>query len=267
MKRICARCLVTIWLSFPLTAWSVEAVANFEMRHFNYEEFDENGHQLDQEQGWIPGLQGEIKQGFGDWRTSGYFSYFDGNVDYASQTQAGQPFKTHTDEKRLRTGLTLERTIHTAILPEFSLFNGLSYSRWERDIKGRGGVNGLLETYKWWEVALGLTMPIESGLNRESRFEFSLFYTVDPGLEVELPGFEDPTLDLGERFGLRFRAKHTWWTPSGFGYTLGVFVEGWSFGRSDDEPLFQNGVLVGTVHEPRSETRDWGLLLSVSQRF
>jgi hypothetical protein len=175
--------------------------------------------------------------------------------------------QTRTEEKLLRSGFAIKRKISAALLPAFDIVSGLSYCRWERDIKGKDGVNGLYENYQWWEAQFGLMMPIESGLNREWRFEISLLYTINPSLKVDIPGYDDPTLDLGERFGLRFRAKHTWWTPSGLGYTLGVFVEGWSFGRSEDEPLFQNGVVVGTVHEPRSESRDWGLILSVSQRF
>ncbi len=267
MKHIGARCLVAAYLMFPVTAWSMEAAANFEMLHFSYEEFKEDGDQLNKEDGWIPGLKGEIKHAFGYWRASGLFSYFAGNANYDGQTQGGEPFETDTDEKLLRAGLRLERNIHTNIFPEFAIYSGFSYCRWQRDIKGSDGVNGLFETYKWWETALGLVIPIESAPNREWHFEISFFYTVDPSLEVELPGFEDPTLDLGERFGLRFRAQHTWWTRTGIGYTLGVFAEGWNFGRSEDEPLLQNGVVVGTVHEPRSESRHWGFTLSVSQRF
>jgi len=51
------------------------------------------------------------------------------------------------------------------------------------------------------------------------------------------------------------------------GLTVEPFVESFALGRSATAPLTSNGAAVGTVNEPRSDTRNYGLVISVSQRF
>lgn len=258
---------VLFLLVVPPTAVALEFELGLGAQDFGYKEFDDESRLLDREDGFIPGLRVELRQAFNDWTVGGLLSYFGGKVDYDGHTQSGTPFKTRTDEDFLRIGVRFDRTFRAELLREFNLYNAWSYRRWDRDIQGRDNVRGLFEVYDWWEAALGVLWPYRPTARREWRLDAALVYTIAPSLEVQLAGFDDTVLDLGERIGFRFQAQHTWWRDHRTGYTLGGFVEAWDFGRSRTEPLTQNGVPVGTAFEPRSESRHWGARLSITQRF
>jgi hypothetical protein len=57
------------------------------------------------------------------------------------------------------------------------------------------------------------------------------------------------------RLGLAWQRR----IDSRYQLSLEVYHNAWELGRSDDETLRQGGVPVGTVHEPRSETRHSGV--------
>jgi hypothetical protein len=50
-------------------------------------------------------------------------------------------------------------------------------------------------------------------------------------------------------------------------FTVEPFVESFDLGRSATAPLTDNGTPVGTVSEPRSETRNYGLAINIGYRF
>jgi hypothetical protein len=91
---------------------------------------------------------------------------------------------------------------------------------------------------------------------------------VNPSITVDSHGLHDKVrLDLGERWGWRLALpwRHSMSRTSGL--TVEPFVEGFEIGRSVTVPVTKNGTPAGTVFEPRSDTRNYGLAISVSSRF
>ena len=267
INRCCAGSLTAALLLLSSTALGIELELSTGLQHFGYQEFDDGGDSINQENGWIPGLQVGFSEALRLLTLSGSVSYFAGRVDYEGETQRAQPFSSDTDQKYIRASIGVARRVSTAGMPGFDVFADLGIRVWDRNIRGDDRVSGLLEEYQWWEAALGVGMPFKTSLRREWRLESALLYILDPRLTVVLPEFDDPTLELGEGLGLRIQAQHRWWTESGIGFRLTAFAEGWNFGRSNDQPLVRNGVTQGMVHEPRSESRHWGISFSVSRRY
>jgi hypothetical protein len=239
------------------------------LQHFNYREFDAQGSELNSEQGLLPGIDFGLTHEVGNWKFAGLFNLYKGQVDYDGQTQAGNPLQTTTDETLWRLGGDVGRRFTAPIVDVLFLYGSLAYRLWERDINGKENVTGLYEKYHWWEAAVGTRVPFAQSKNRLWQLDAALLYIINPTLEVELPGFDDPTLRLGERVGARVSLSHIWQRPSSnMEIRLKLFAQAWDFGRSEDEPLTMNGLrTAATVSEPRSESRHWGVSLALAYQL
>jgi hypothetical protein len=239
------------------------------LQHFNYQEFDLQGTNLNSEEGLLPGIDLGLSHENGDWMFAGLFTCYNGQVSYDGQTQSGKPIQTKTDETLWYLGGDVGRRFTTPIVDVLVLYGSLAYRLWERDIKGIKNVTGLFEKYHWWEVAAGTRIPFAQRKNGFWQLDSALLYIINPTLEVELPGFDDPTLRLGEKIGMRVSLSHTWSTPSSdMEISLKLFAQAWNFGRSKEEPLTMNGLgTAAMVSEPRSESRHWGITLAIAYQL
>ena len=91
---------------------------------------------------------------------------------------------------------------------------------------------------------------------------------LDPEIEVDFNGgLDDTHLDLGSEPGLRLSLAWQHTMSSGWRLDIVPFYDAWDIGRSQTRPLKQNGVVVGNVFEPRSETRDYGIQARLGVSF
>jgi len=79
--------------------------------------------------------------------------------------------------------------------------------------------------------------------------------------------FDDLGLDLGEETGFKADLAIHWRLARATELWLATWYEYWALGRSADRVLTRDGRVVGTVFEPRSETRNAGLSLGAVWRF
>lgn len=238
---------------------------------FNYKEFDDDGSLLDREDGTLPGLIFGLERPRGPWVLGGRFSYYAGSVDYDGQTNTGTPITTRTDEKISE----IEGRAEYWLRPEdrWAVYGGLGYRYWARDIRptrtaGGQPVSGLFEVYDWWLVFFGTKVELYNKNASRWSLDLRVLRILAPELRVDATSqFDQARLDLGERYGMRLSLPWQYKLDKATHLTIEPYAEGWELGRSPTVPLTRNGVVIGTIFEPRSETRNYGINLGFSRRF
>jgi hypothetical protein len=239
---------------------------------FSYEELADDGASLDREDGFIPGVVLGASWRSGAWEVTGELGYSRRDVDYAGKTNAGVPIATQAAEEMRNGALRVRRWLELggrAVAP----YGGLAHHRWDRSIRptrtaSGTPVSGLFEKYAWWTAELGVELPVVSGKRLRGGMDARLVRTLHSTVEVEFPtGLDDASLRLGDRTGYRLGTPWSWALTASTELRLDVYYEAWGFGRSRDEDLTRGGARVGTVHEPRSETRKVGLTVGCRRQF
>ncbi|MEJ2593231.1 MAG: hypothetical protein P8178_17910 [Candidatus Thiodiazotropha sp.] len=230
---------------------------------FDYEEYDDRDNSLDRERGLLPGLSIGATLERERWLVEGSLRYCAGEVDYTSAA-----VDSKTDEAILDLQLTGGVRLYREASQGLSLLAGAGYRRWSREIHSTATVDGLGETYRWSYGLIGLRG--DQALDDHTRLvaDLSLTRSFNPRLDVDfIRYFDDTRLDLGAKNG--FRASLDLQRELGAGRTLWVkpWYEYWQLGRSSDATLTINGIPTGTLFEPDSETRDWGIDIGLSWRF
>jgi len=233
--------------------------------HFDYTEFSTTDTTLNTETGWLPGLEADLSYAISpDWSVAINTSYYQGTVDYDGQTQQGVPHTTDTDTNLFRLGARLDRLIYKDI----RLFVGAQSHQWKRDIKDKNNISGIDETYEWYEYSLGLNTDFVITKKDRINLEASYLLVRNATVFVDLSRVDlgTTTLDLGDGTGGRLNLSWLHQYRSDFNLGLGLFFEGWQFGRSNTRQL-ENGTSIIFVTEPRSETRNTGLKFNIEYMF
>ncbi|MCU7812157.1 MAG: hypothetical protein KZQ77_13100 [Candidatus Thiodiazotropha sp. (ex Notomyrtea botanica)] len=230
---------------------------------FEYEEFDDRGPSLDWEDGLLPGLDAGAAIVREQWRFDASLLWLSGVVDYGSPAEDS---KTDTDILNLE--LTAGYGFYTTERQNLSLIAGAGYRKWWRNIRSTPTANGLDEIYDWGYGLLGLRGKHRLDQQTHLTGEFYLTRVVNPGLNVRfISHFDNAELDLGEETGFRIRLTLDRQLSRSTSFWVSPWYEYWELGRSNDAPLFSNGIQVGTLFEPQSETRNFGVNLGLSWRF
>ncbi len=243
------------------------------MLNFHYKEFDDNGQVPDKEDGAIPGVIVGISQHDGNWVYAGTASYHAGDVSYDGQavnlsTYAVSPITTRTDEKIFDVAAYAERWYRSkANQDRFAWYAGLGHRYWNRDIRptrtaAGDPVSGTTEIYEWWYLSLGGKRVLIDTGKVQWLLDARLTRTIHPTITVE----DNAALDLGERFGGRIALPWRYRLQKTGAIIIEPYMEGWAFGRSPTAPLIVNGILT-TGYEPRSETRNVGILFKLSTNY
>ena len=229
--------------------------------YFNYDEFDDNKVTLDTEIGFIPGFSFNIQDNHNSF--GGHI--FTGEVEYDGQTQAGVPVITDTDESLyyfyFRHDFLTDNTSH-------NFFVGLNYQLWERFIQSTAGVSSLYEEYRWWHLEAGFKLEKTLGNNSKYKFELAGTRTINGRILVDLEpfGFASPTLQLGDKPGLRSLLALELKADSYSIMSIGVEYKYWGFGKSNTETL-SNGIDTISVHEPESVSNLLRFFVQFTQGF
>lgn len=243
----------------------------FALMDFRYKEYEDGGRLLDGEDGFIPGLLLGVSESDGDWVYKGKFLYHAGNVLYQGQTNTGIPIATRTDEKIIDATFLAERWHRDGDdQKRYAWYGGLGYRHWFRDIRSTstsGGmpVSGLTEIYQWWYGLVGAKRVLSEAGKSQWQVDLRLTRTVRPTIHIELPNYDNATLDLGARYGTRLSLPWRYELEKASVFFVEPYMESWSIGRSPTTPLSSNGVPVTTIYEPRSEGRNTGIILGISR--
>ena len=233
--------------------------------HFDYTEFSTTDQVLNNETGWLPGLEANLTHAItSNWSVGINSSYYQGTVDYDGQTQQGVPHTTDSGATLFRLGARLDRLIYKDI----RLFVGAQKHQWERDIKDKNNISGIDETYEWLEYSLGLNTYFVITKKDKINLEASYLLIRNATVFVDLSRVDlgTTTLDLGDGTGARLNLSWLHQYKNDFNLGLGLFFEGWEFGRSNTRQL-ENSSSIIFVTEPRSETRNIGLKFNFEYMF
>ena len=233
--------------------------------YFDYTEFSTTDQVLNTETGWLPGLEAGLSYVITpNWSASINTSYYQGTVDYDGQTQQGVPHTTDSDATLFRFGARLDRLIYKDI----HLFIAAQSHQWERDIQDKNNISGIDETYEWHEYSLGLSANFIITNKDTINLEASYLLVRNATIFVDLSrvNLGTTTLDQGDGTGARLNLNWRHHYENDFKLGLGLFFEGWGFGRSNTRQL-ENSSAIIFVTEPRSETRNTGLKLNIEYMF
>lgn len=222
---------------------------------FQYKEYSGQNELLDREDGLMPGLRigGDFQRR--SLLLSIDFTYHAGTVNYDGQTQTGAPHKTLTRE----TISEITASIGKRFGERGLLYLGGGYRQWDRDIQPNGKVFGLFERYTWPYAMLGGELRIWHTNRHRIGLNGRVTYPLNPEMTLRLNGYGDIHLRLGMHPGFRLTAPWLIQLPSRHQLQIAPYYEYWQMGRSP-------GVIVGKYifHEPRSETGNMGITVSIS---
>lgn len=230
---------------------------------FDYEEFDDQDDSLDHEEGLMPGVNAGASIEDDRWFGEASLLWSSGRVDYHSAA-----VDSETDNQILNLEALGGTPLFASGRNRASLVAGAGYRNWSRDIHSTPTANGVDETYRWYYWLLGLRGEHEFNGRTRIVSDLQLTRTVNPEIDVQFKAnYDDVSLDLGEETG--FKASITLLRKMAGGTSLWLmpWYERWELGRSKDADLYQNGVPVGAVWEPRSETHNYGVNFGVRWQF
>ena len=237
------------------------------LMHFQFEEFDRQDRRLVKEAGWLPGLEGSLGVRQQAVSLAVDVGYYAGDVDYDGQTSSGVPIDSSTDQRIFEASINAACELPLGLPPRVSVYAGGGYRHWDRDIASVGAVSGLDETYQWWRAETGVKLQLARGASAWE-LEAGLTRTLNPQVEVDFgAAFDAVTLDLGERWGWRTAASWSHRVSPQLAAGLKVFYASWDLGQSSVETLTSNGVTAGSVFQPRSESRNYGVILSLHRAW
>ena len=233
--------------------------------YFDYAEFNTIDKQLNNETGWLPGVSASVGYSVdSSWSLGIFTAYYDGTVDYDGQTQTGSPHETDTGTRFIRVGLRIGRVL----TPELGVFILGQSHEWQRNIYDNNNVSGVSETYEWMEYAAGIAYYKNLNSRNTITTEASLILVRNADIYVDLSRIDYGTtdLDIGDGTGGRLNIEWNRQHDESSRYGVGVFLEGWDFGRSNTRPT-SGGSSSLIVTEPRSETRNIGLKFNIKYMF
>ncbi|MGD8484474.1 MAG: outer membrane beta-barrel protein [Thioalkalispiraceae bacterium] len=255
-------------VAFPVQAQLLasELYLGVSLLDFTYKEFDDDGGLLNREDGNIPGFVLGYKYQNRNLITDISFRYHGTDIRYDGQTQSGIPVTTISDADIYDTQLKIGAQQTTSSNYQYSLYGGVGYRLWERNIRSNSIASGIYEEYEWTYLMLGATFPIVK--QATSQLDLDIRYTrmIDADIFVELMpiGFDnDVELALGQENGLRFSLPWRVSFENSFTWVIEPYYEFWEIGKSEIKPVYQDGLLYGYVWEPRSETSKTGANLKL----
>ena len=233
--------------------------------HFDYTEFNTFNEVLDQELGWLSGIEVGLNHAItASWSININSSYHQGTVDYDGKTQQGEPHTTDTKTKLFRYSARIEKSIYQKMF----LFASVQSHNWKRNIQDNNNISGLSENYKWIEYAIGANADIFTLPKDIFNVEVAYLITRNGTINVDLSrvNLGSTTLDLGDGTGGRLIFNWKRRSENNTRYGMSLFFEAWDFGRSNTKQT-QGSPSIVFVTEPRSETQNIGLKVNIEYSF
>jgi hypothetical protein len=224
-------------------------------------ETDQNGRQLVDEHGLLPGVELHETYGRKNWRVGLVGEVYGGNITYNGQTQNGMGFSTDTKTRLYRIRTEAEYNLTEATL----LVGGIEWEYWQRDILGQGATLGLNEQYQTWRLLVGAQTRILQTSFADLNLKALLVESSPEHLNVNFGNqlYDEAELTTKPATGVRMTLGVQ---PKAFPH-IGIETEfEWThIDRSDNAILRKNGVPVGTVAQPDHVRK--ALSVKVNYRF
>jgi hypothetical protein len=237
---------------------------------FNYAEYNNNDVFLDGETGLIPGIILKIKNtnksSYIEWVGSFYYN----KIKYDGQTQSGTPLTTISDAAIVDTHFKIGKNFAPSYGREQSLYMGLGYRYWLRNIYSGYDVTGnpvagLLEEYHWYYGHVGYTARFDASENVKVGLDFRLTKMFSAQMDIDFLGFksyDNTSVNLGNKIGARLAMPIEIEMAQSI-FFLTPYYEIIDIGKSNSVRVYSGGVATNTViYEPRSETRNVGVELT-----
>lgn len=226
---------------------------------FHYKETAARNAVLDREDGLLPGI--EISSGI---RTDLFAaliaaSFHGGTITYDGKTQTGSPLTTDTRESIADVAISITRAIGPS---DYSpqLVAGFGYREWRRDIQSTNSTVGLFEVYRWTYWMLGVEADVLRNDSWNAGIDWRLMRPVHPTIEVEVPGFDPLTLELGSGYSMAIGLPIEYRLGAGRSIVVRPYWQSWYLERSDFKRLYAGGSPTGfSAQEPDSETMVFGV--------
>jgi hypothetical protein len=246
----CATALAAL-LAGPAAALDAELALGLQSQRLV--ERGADGAALVREQGVAPWARiGTARPLGARWRLRGALAASAGVADYDGRTQGGVAVASRSDAQSLAAQALLEwRADETA---RFALDGGVEVEHFRRRLRGVGNASGLDEWLTQPRGLLGATFGEQArglriGLALGGRAPLSVRF--DDGL------FDAARLRSGHAVGASVQA----WHAIDARWRLRLGIETLALGRSREAPLLRDGVVVGSVTQPRWRRERIGLAL------
>jgi hypothetical protein len=245
-------------LCFPQWAVATELQLSYAVESFYWEEFDANGNSLLDESGFrhllVLSAEGAVNSRWlGDLRGR----LLTGRVAYDGQDSLGNPVSTDTDYS----GYGLEGGFSylpagTSPASGTGVRVALGAEAWERSLLGAGGyterysvaygrVAGLFRAPPAWQAELGAKLPFATS----ESVNLSQYGFVE---EIDLSPRGEPSLYATVRYRVNGRV----------GLQLGY--DGYAFGKSDEDIVYNLDGNYYAVHQPKSDMHTLSVAVSVA---
>ena len=237
---------------------------------FNYAEYNDSNVFLDGETGLIPGIVLKLRKSkansFSEWVANVSYN----KIKYDGQTQSAIPLTTISDAFIIDSHFKLGRIFPPSYGRNQSLYAGLGYRYWLRNIRSGKDINGnpvagLLEEYYWFYGLLGYAVNFEASKKVNVGFDFRLTRMFNAKMDVDFLGFnafDNTSVNLGNKIGARLAAPIEIKMIRSLLFVT-PYYEIIDIGKSNTVRVNSGGVATTTlIYEPRSETRNVGVELT-----
>jgi len=235
-----------------------------ERYHYNYNETDSSGKWADSEKGWMNAISILYKSLNLD--TNRYWQFrFDQTTDYT--TYNGSYLDTG-ESCQSTTGNVIWNLEYTYAIPMFDYDNihlliGLGCHMWDRQLSTSQD-----EFYHWFYIPIGLRWEYGLSENLEGALAVTANFMFDGQMDAEMTGYEDFTVDLGNKPGFKIALPLTYHLSTRCSIGVTPWYEYSSIGKSNIVPLYySDGSLYQKVYEPDSTTKQYGIDFGVKWYF
>lgn len=261
-------------ISFPVWAYHPEdgIDANFVLTNFDFTEFNDSQKPVVTERGWIYGGEVEGRKSFDRLYVQMNASLHQGTVTYDGKTQFSEAsHTTDTVETLADYSFSIGRSYESWRRYDYAfIYGGLGIHQWVRDIKTRDSIAGLYEVYRWMYAHVGARGHLFRVGPVHVFGEMSLLRTMFPEMTLNSRGlYDNVNIPLGEHFGAKFVIPIRIQFGRRVQMNIEPFFETWDLGRSKHVAFTTtDNIAVGSgVHEPRSESRFYGVNIGFTLRF
>ncbi len=136
---------------FSGSTWAFKYSFSSAKSYFNYQEFSQEGSQLNKESGWLTDVGLSVRTNNESRHLfSSSLNYQFGHIQYEGQLQSGAKHLTKTSEDifYLKSAYTYK------VSPKYEVGLSIGQSVWQRDILQKAGALGLYEEYRWKNISL-----------------------------------------------------------------------------------------------------------------
>lgn len=266
-KTLFNGCLALVLTVFSHAGWAAFSVSvSSQKDRVIFAEINESGETLNREVGGIlkQGLHLSYRRPQGwYWQASTWMG--SNTVSYTGLSQAGASrlFTTESEyyfnQLQAKFGRAFEHS---------TFYLGFGHSYRERNILRQDSVRGLYEEFEHNYALLGFDYRFVHSERAHIRLDMQLKSSFSSNLQIEFDGLYDPAAG-STGSDMTFYASLEWFAESQGGWGIGIapIYEYTYLARSDAFPLMQQGVEVGSFHQPESQWETFSLRLRLSKRF